>query len=228
MPTFPHAFDYSFGYDPSMSTVAGTSLALDLTHVERAKSRLLTQFKDKPRLEAVVEALVRQVQHLEVASWQLLVEQLLSTAAGTVLDSIGGLVGVTRPAGWNDDEMRARVRVEILVLRSRGTAGDLVGIVRGYENDENAPLELDPRLPCEMAVVLGFESTGLRAFDLARLLRRAKPAGHRLTVEYLTQSTASTLAFSSTLSGWEPDEDATGFGWSGDAALGGQLAGVTE
>jgi len=226
VPSFPHAFPYSFGYDPSMSEVAGTSLALDLAHVDRAKSRLLTQFQGKPHIEAVVEALVRQVQHLEVASWQLLVEQLLSTAAGTVLDSIGGLVGVTRSPGWNDDEMRARVRVEILVLRSRGTAGDLIGIALGFSGE--TAVAFDPRPPCEAALVLGFAMTGPQCFELARLVRRARSAGHRVTLEYLTQSTASTLALSSTLSAWEPDEDTTGFGWSGDTTLGGQLAGVTE
>lgn len=222
MPTFPH----SFGYDPSMSSVAGTTLALDLSHVARAQERLLTQFRGKPRIEGVVNALVRQVQHLEVASWQLIVERLLSTAAGAVLDSIGELVGVRRSVGANDERHRRRIGVEIRVLRSRGTPGDILGVVALYSGE--TAMELDQRLPCEAAVVLGFELTGEEAFDLARLVTRSKPAGHRVTTEYLVQPAAATLAFASALGTWEPNNDATGFGWSGDSTLGGSLAGVTE
>jgi hypothetical protein len=73
-----------------------------------------------------------------------------------------------------------------------------------------------------------FELAGEECFELARLITRAKPAGHRVTTEYLVQPVAETLAFSSELSTWEPGNDATGLGWSGDATLGGSLAGVTE
>lgn len=222
----PHSFPHSFGYDPSMSSVAGTPLALDLTHVERAQGRLLTQFKGKPRIEGVVRALVRQVLHLEVAAWQLLVERMLTTAAGSVLDRLGELVGVSRTPGADDDRHRRRIGVEISVLRSRGTAGDLVGIARLFSGE--TAIEVDQRLPCEAAMVLGFEQPGEEAFELARLITRAKPAGHRVVTEYLVQPPAETLSFSSALSTWEPNNDATGFGWSADATLGGNLAGVTE
>ena len=222
----PTSFPHSFGYDPSMTSVAGTSLALDLTHVDRAHARLLTQFKGKPRIEGVVRALVRQVVHLEVATWQLLVERLLSTAAGQVLDRLGELVGVRRAPGANDERHRRRIGVEISVLRSRGTAGDLIGIARLYSGETD--VAIDQRLPCEAAVVLAFQLDGDECLEIARLITRAKPAGHRVTTEYLVQPVAESLAFSSELSTWEPGNDATGFGWSGDATLGGSLAGVTE
>jgi hypothetical protein len=222
----PHSYPHSFGYAPSMDSVSGTSLALDLEHVARAKARLLTQFQGKPRLEAFVEALVRQVVHLEVAAWQLLVERLLSTAAGANLDAIGDIVGVSRSPGADDARHRRRIAVEVLVLRSRGTAGDVLGIAELYSGETD--MRLDQRLPCEATLVLGFELDGASCFDLAKLVTRAKAAGHRITTEYLTQPAAESFSFSNVLSAWEPNNDATGFGWSGDAALGGQLAGVTE
>lgn len=222
MPTFPR----SFGHLPSMSSVEGTALALDLAHVERAQERLLTQFKGKPRIEGVVRALVRQVQHLEVAAWQLLAERQLVTAAGAVLDRIGEILGVSRSPGANDDRHRRRVGVEVRVLRSRGTGGDILGVASLYTAETE--MRLDQRLPCEAALVVGFELPGEEAFELARLVTRAKSAGHRVVTEYLVHPVAATLTFSTALSTWEPNNDATGFGWSGDSTLGGQLAGVTE
>lgn len=221
---FPATLPYRFGYLPSAESFAGTALAIDDGHVARAQNRLLAQFKTKPRIRAVVAAFVKQVQHLEIAGWQMVAERLLTTAHGKQLDSIADVVGIRRD-GLGDDDLRARVGVEIMVLRSTGTADEILAIAQAFTDESS--MQFDPRPPCEASLILGFELEGDVAFRLARVLRRARSAGHRLTLEYLTQPAANSFTFSSA-AGSSQTSDGMGLGWTGDAALGGALAGVTE
>lgn len=222
--TFPATLPYRFGYLPSAESFAGTSLAIDDGHVARAQNRLLAQFKSKPRVRAVVAAFVKQVQHLEIAGWQMIAERLLTTAHGKQLDYIADVVGIRRD-GLGDDDLRARIAVEIMVLRSTGTADEILAIVEAFTGESS--MEFDPRPPSEAALKLGFELDGFVAYLLARIVRRARPAGHRLTLEYLVAPAAECFTLSS-VAGSSQTSELMGLGWSGDPLIGGKLAGVTE
>lgn len=216
------------GYVPTATTVEGTALAYDTAYLAQGRDRLLHQFHDRPRLEALLGVYLGKLQELELVLWQLLVERTITTALGDSLTVLARKIGLAR-AGWSDAELRRLVRAEILVLRSSGAAEDLLGIIRAFlgvaAGTQSAELVFS--YPAEISVVLLEALTGREAFALARLLHRAKSGGVRLVTEYMTQPIAETFQFASAASVEESD-DATGFGWSSDATLGGKFASATE
>lgn len=216
------------GYVPSSTSVDGTALAYDTAYLEQGRDRLLHEFKDCPRLAALLGIYLGKLQEIELALWQLLVERTVDTALGVALTHLARKVGVDR-SGWADSELRRLVRAEIRVLKSSGNAEDLLAVIRTFLAGATGEqlVELEFSYPAELAVVLLEELTGREAFALARLLHRAKSGGVRLVTEYVVQPIDETFRFSTDPDGEEID-DATGFGWDGDADLGGQFASATE
>ena len=141
----------------------------------RARERLIAYFR-KPRNFAFLDAIVDQVQELEVAASQLYNDTRLSTAVGVNLDVLGRVVGELR-AGRADEDYRAAIRTRILVNRSNGRLEDLIAIV----------LSLLPAAVITVAeyqppaVSFQVDSLGSVTFDTVyRLLAKAKPCGVRL------------------------------------------------
>lgn len=65
-------------------------------HVQQALDRLMQQYKEQPRLAAIITALVQQIQDLEDAIYPLDVGRQLATAVGVQLDGLGELIGLKR------------------------------------------------------------------------------------------------------------------------------------
>src|SRR5690606_15428098 len=84
--------------------------------VERAKAQLVEQFKNRPRIRAMIEAFVGQVADLEDALEELRTGRSLDQAQGAQLDGLGTIIGLPR-GGMDDEQYRARLRVQIRVLR---------------------------------------------------------------------------------------------------------------
>lgn len=212
------------GYSPSASSVEGTELVYDTTIEETDVGRLLFQFRGKPRIEALISELCAgRLGRLELALWQCLVERRIDTAIGASLEVLGRTLGVDR-AGRADPRLRRRVRAEILVLRSSGSADELTRIAWVYLGTETG-VALEEIPPAAARVDLEAAIDGADALELAMLYRRAKGAGVRLTLEWSEVAPASTFGFS--LAGDFPEESAgKGFGSTTDATLGGDLPGV--
>lgn len=94
-------------------------------HIVAAKKRLLHQYKGKPRMEALIEALVTPLQPAEDAYFQLLEDRYLATAEGIQLDRLGTIVGIARD-GLNDNKYRLRLRARIFVNVSNGEPETLI------------------------------------------------------------------------------------------------------
>lgn len=213
------------GYTPSSTRIAGTELVYDTGVVAKAKSRLLQQFKGKPRIEALVSLCVAPFQAAEVAAWQLLVERTLDTATDHALRVIAHLVGVRGYDSSSDSLLRRFSRASILVRRSSGRSEDLIGIVRAFTG--STAIRLRRHAPASITVRLREELDGYEAMLLGMLLRRAATGGVRMTFEFLPQPQAleETFRFSTSLTDTEPS-DAVGF--ADDAGtIGGRLAGAT-
>jgi len=109
-------------------------------HVEQALALLLEQFKDKPNLEALVDALVTQVQDLEDVFHALIYERLPDTAIGAQLEQIGELVGELR-GGLSDEDFRRFIRARIQVNLSCGEPERLIGVLKTLTGADNVQLE---------------------------------------------------------------------------------------
>lgn len=200
-----------------------SDLVRNSDHVAQARARLIEQYKDKPKILVIVDALARQVQEVEDAIFDVFVQSAIEDALGSQLDDLGDIVGEARQ-GVPDDEYRGFIRARIRVNRSSGKREELIQIVQfiqddelGVAFDEYYPASI--RIECEGAVELN-------ALRIARMLLQAKAGGVALHFVYSKVARTSTL-----INGWSGG--ALGLtssqcpGWSGTIPSGsGQLAGV--
>ena len=107
-------------------------------------SRLPAQFQGKPRIEAILGAVLGEIQALEDAHWQLFVERRLDIATGEALDQIGRLVGEPR-VGLPDADYRLRIRLRIHRNVSRGEPERLIRVV--HELTQSSAVQLEEPSP---------------------------------------------------------------------------------
>jgi hypothetical protein len=218
------------GYVPTVTTVAGTTLAYDTAYLEQGRDRLLHQFKGRPRLEAVQGVMLGQLQHIEVALWQLWAERRLSVATFETLRAVARRLGVRGYDTMPDSLLRRLCLAWIRVLRSDGNPEDLIAIVRLFTGSSS--FALDPMFPASVIVRLGMGLTGEEAWLLGRLLRKAASAGVRIITEFPATQTPSETATPSRMFRFSTDPDAdelnddVGFADDGNT-VGGFLAGAT-
>lgn len=161
--------------DPITGAVEGV-YSLNEVHAAEAISHLIQFFRDGPRNQAVLSAVMTQVQELEQALWDTFHAFNVDDAEGDQLDLLGGLVGEGR-SDRIDDNYRVAIRVRILVNRSDGRTEDLIAICRGI--DPTATITFSD--PGTMAIYISMSSLGgLTLSEAYALLRAAKTAGVRL------------------------------------------------
>ena len=94
---------------------------------ERAVAMLLSQYRTKPRMVALIRAVAAGAQCLEEQAFGLLVSSTLTAALGDALNQWGALVGEPRGA-LTDSEYRQLILARITANRSRGNADDLIKV----------------------------------------------------------------------------------------------------
>lgn len=129
-----------------------------IDHVTSALDRLPQQFRTKPRIRALVSALVRPTQLIESALFQLLTERSIDLAVGTQLDIIGSIVGQDR-RGQDDTTYRVYLYGRVAVNRSRGSTNDLLRVLNLVLLDESAQITIETIGP-------GFAEVRITAADL--------------------------------------------------------------
>jgi hypothetical protein len=110
--------------------------------VERAKSYLLSQFKDKPNINALVDALVSELQELENVINQLQTVRTLEGAYGWWLDQIGSDLDISR-GSYGDDDYKTAIKIAMARQSASATVDDILRIVSLITNDEDATLSND-------------------------------------------------------------------------------------
>ena len=163
--------------DPVTGAVNGV-YSQNTEHAAEAVSHLIEFFRNGPRNQAVLQAVMAQVQEVENALWYVKNGFDVNTAVGEQLSFIGKRVGEGRQ-DRTDDEYRAAIRVRILVNMSEGTLEELLAICKGINPTGTfAAREL---YPAALAIEAdSFGAMGLQAAYV--LLRAAKTAGVRLDV----------------------------------------------
>ena len=125
-------------------------------HVSEALGRLLTQYKGKPKLAALIEALVEQVQLSENAVVDLVDKRSLDQAKGQQLDKLGTIVGRSR-SGFDDDFYRILLYVQIGQNTSQGGPAKLISVFKllteadyvHYMNLGDASVQLNASAPID-------------------------------------------------------------------------------
>ena len=150
------------------------ALTYDPDHVARGVARLIERYR-KPRTSALLESWLAEVQEAEDALWQLLVDRSLATAEGDQLDVLGKIVGQPRE-GRSDDVYRLWISARNMVLRSSGRTEEMLKIARTLVGATDT-VALDEYYPAAFVMRLDGDLTLTLGYQIAYMLRQAKPAG---------------------------------------------------
>lgn len=167
------------------------TLEQNAEHVTEALARLLEQFKHRPNLEALISALVSQIQDVENSAFDLYLERWVDSATGVNLDNLGELVGQPRE-GRLDGEYRRWIKARILVNRTNGHGDDLIriaelvlGTLENFELIEYYPAAYN-------IVVTNYPDDPQTLFDI---FFAAKPAGVGFILEVSESSPEDLFRF---------------------------------
>lgn len=167
---------------------------------------LLSQFRDKPTMRALVAAFSEGAQLLEDEVYDLVGQLDLETATGFGLNLLGSRVFEQR-RGLSDDDYRAIIRGKIRALRGGGTAQDIYDTaIAASAAGVTVELRELPPASYEVTFVSNASVTPgpLYRKRLRALMDLARPAGWQ--AEYLLASLTPAFAFEG-----PPDEDRAGF-----------------
>jgi hypothetical protein len=223
----PSSLTWRFGDyrpPPVLEAVEGTGMAWTESIADRGQSRLLSEFRDKPRIVAYLRAVLGAgVQDLHDALYQAITERWVDTAIGAQLDRLGWLLDLPR-SGWPDETYRLLLRAQVLVLRSTGTWRDAGKILRalgisalGGIFEDSGTAAATVHLPA------GIEDGNIRSKLVFWLLNRAKAAAVRFELVYPTTVASSSAIASHLTDDLSHDE---GAGHTADDGVGGLAAGV--
>lgn len=192
-------------------------------HGETAKADLLGQFKGKPSFEGWLDAVAVYVNELDAVLVDLALERTIETAVGEQLEQLGGLVGIERGAS-DDDDLRLRIRVEILINRSEGTIENVLGVIIAALGDD-AVLELEEYAPAAFVVQHHGAMTQVIADRIASFIERTRGGGIRGAFVYSAVDDATTFTFASA----DLPQASSAQGWADNGqTTGGFLADVME
>jgi hypothetical protein len=171
-------------------------------HRGQALDLLVTQFRGKPNIEALISAFVAPIQRLEDSLCQLLHERSLpvgeqpATAVGEQLNVIGRIVGFRDRSGRSDADYLRLIQAMILANRSNGTVEEFINItilVTGISTGIVIQRQ-------NVATLLVRPTGGVILPDAAdflmRFLARSVSGGIRMILEFFPQLESLTFAFS--------------------------------
>lgn len=183
-------------------------------HGETAKGDLLGQFKGKANVEGLLDAVAPQLNELDAAFVDLVLERTLDTAIGAQLDQLASVANTERGSS-TDAELRARIKAEIRLNRSEGTIEDVLEVlvlILGI----SATIGIADFPPASFVVTVEQIASSL-AGVLADLVARTRPAAVNGQLVYSEGASSAVFTFSSgdteessTTQGWAPDDQSTG------------------
>lgn len=173
------------------------------THVGDSLARLLSQYRQLPRVTALVTTFAERVQTLEGAIVALYESRPLATAVGDQLDQQGAIIGLARN-GLDDATYRVLLYGQIALNNSNATVDAIVSLVKlVWQTDtlfvqtpntyghfrRGTPAQLSLQI-CDPQTSLSLKTT------LVSILKRAMPAGVVLTsVDVTTAKGGGTFSF---------------------------------
>lgn len=103
-------------------------------HVNQALARLLEQYKNKPKLAALLTGFITEIQELEDVLNVLGTQRGIDVAVGAQLDGIGEIVGISRPPGMNDSDYLFLIKTKIIQNLNEGTAEEFIAAAQFFTN----------------------------------------------------------------------------------------------
>lgn len=180
---------------------------------ELSVDKLPSQFRDKLFMEEFTKALAGEVQELEDASFQVILDRWLTTAIGVQLDLLGEIVGETR-AGRTDEDYRVFLQIRILRNLSQGETETIISVVKVVTGTDQIIVE--DRGNAKIKVTYIDAALSITNQEVAEGVRSIRAAGVGIRV----------LESVSDYFGFSDDSGSLGFGDSGDSTVGGRFSSV--
>lgn len=160
-------------------------------HVQNGVALLITQFKEKPRMTALLAAFLNEGQQIENALYGLLA-RVLPTTTGITLDTIGKIVGQTRQ-GMLDAQYVQFLQARIKTNLSDAKVETLIAITLLLVG--SGPILFREYLK---AVEIEVDNVSVNAYVVwSQFLNVAKDAGTSLRFVFSKNQSSSTLKLSS-------------------------------
>jgi hypothetical protein len=195
----------------SLDVNPASSNALD--HETLGLRRLISQYYQKPNIEAVIRTIGARHTLVDQASGDVLAFRSIDTAYGVGLDRIGSLLELGRDS-LSDASYRVRLRAVILARASQGHPDQVIRVLNTLLDGGPSPTH-QQHFPA--AVVM--EAANIPNADgwaFAPIVRRAVPAG----VQFQLLHNAPSV----TLFGWDENPSAGIWGETDNDPLGGVWA----
>lgn len=195
-------------------------------YIARARSRILTQYREKPNLVAIISEIADAVQALESALFDVVEQTAIGTAVGVWLDRLGSLVGEER-ASEGDVLFRRYILARVRANISEGALEDVIAVVHAWYGTPYPGLIVSDLGRCSFLVDLDSSDVDQGPVDrLVKLLRDTRAAGVNGQLLYQLQGSPKIFRFSSDAS-LQLDSQA-GFGDSTNPSTGGAFRGVAQ
>lgn len=166
-------------------------------HATLAVNRLAQQFKDKPKIVALVRALCVPIQDIENALWQLKTQRGFN-GIGIQLDLIGKIVGQPRN-GLSDHDYLIYLRAKIAANNSIGTVENLLTVASLIVNDPTNQIQVTPYTVATLVVAIANQISPAVLTALNAFLHQAVAAGVRLMTVATVEPVANTFTFDGTV-----------------------------
>ena len=114
-------------------------IALVNNRVEIAKNYLLYQFKDKPNINALVDALVSELQELENVINDLQTVRTLDGSYGWWTDQIGSELDISR-GNYADNDYKTAIKIAMAKQSASASVEDILRIVSLITSDTDATI----------------------------------------------------------------------------------------
>ena len=190
-------------------------------HESLSASRFLDQFKNAVDLKALMASYAEQIQDLENAMFEVILERVLPTAEGVQLTVLGAIV--QQPRTTSDDvEFRIAISARIAINLSDSTPEDVINVARLIFETSGETFRIKEEPPAQLRVFI-IDPIIISPTLVHELLDEADAAGVRLLLDFHTEATALHFNFEDSVSG---GVGSLGLGDSVSGGVGGSLQSV--
>lgn len=163
-------------------------------HEALSVSRFLDQFKNAEDLKEYAKSYAEQIQELENATFEVILERVLDAAVGVQLEAIGAIVGQGRTTS-DDTEYRIAIKAKIAINLSDGTMVDLIKILGLILETSGEAFKFWDEPPAQVRVIV-IDPLTITPSLVHSLLESADPGGVRLLLAWTPALLADRLIFS--------------------------------
>jgi hypothetical protein len=161
-------------------------------HVDQALAEIVTLL-DQPNFRAFIKTSALEVQELETAIHDCIVERMLDRAVGVQLDQYGNVVGEPRN-GLLDGEYRSFIRARISTNLSHGTPDEMTAILAVIGRAVSA-VTYHPLFPaaCAFDYATQVSNSADARERIVTQMTKAAPAG--VLVDYIVEAQSEYFGF---------------------------------